>query len=811
VLALWLAALLVAAWAIVRTPFVADMSAFLPARPDARQQLLIEQLQSGSAARTLLIGLAGGSAGSAGDVERAAASKALATALRASGAVEQVHNGETAGFAEVGRWLFDNRYLLSPAGAPPHFGADGLRAAIDDTLSLLGTPAGAAIKPILERDPTGETRLIAEALLPANAPRSAEGVWMAREGAMPRALLLATVRAEGQDLDGQAAALDRIRTAFAALPQAKNLTLELSGAPLFAVDSRARIESAAHRLGLVATVLVAALLWWVFRSPLALGAALLPVASGVLVGIAAVALGFGQVHGVTLGFGATLIGEAVDYAIYYLIQARGARAAGGGHEAGWQVWLRSSWPTLRLGLFTSLAGFAALVVSGFPGLAQLGVFSCAGLVGAALTTRFVLPILRPEGLGASALSVVAAGSPRQRLGRIAGRVLAAMPRWRWPLLALGVLAAAGLAWKHEQLWRADLASLSPVPAEALALDAALRAELMPGEGGLIVVVSGPDLQATLERSEAATTALEALMDRGVLASVSSPTRWLPSERTQALRRAALPAGPALEAALAEATRGGPLPAARLKPFIDDVQAARTLPFVTHASLRGTAVAPLVDALLFERTSAPGWVAVLAVKAAPARADAPTAALARQLEGSLAAVPGAVVLDIKPELDRLYAHYLGQAQQQTALGALAVLLLIGAFLRSPRRLAAIVQPLALAVVLTLGGLALAQVALGILHLVGLLLVVAVGSNYALFFDMLQHTPPGAAVEASEHDDTLASLALANLTTVVSFGLIALSGIPALASIGIVVAPGALLALLLAAAFGQTRAGMGPQGV
>jgi predicted exporter len=116
-----------------------------------------------------------------------------------------------------------------------------------------------------------------------------------------------------------------------------------------------------------------------------------------------------------------------------------------------------------------------------------------------------------------------------------------------------------------------------------------------------------------------------------------------------------------------------------------------------------------------------------------------------------------------------------------------------------------------VVLTLGGLALAQVALGILHLVGLLLVVAVGSNYALFFDMLQHTPPGAAVEASEHDDTLASLALANLTTVVSFGLIALSGIPALASIGIVVAPGALLALLLAAAFGQTRAGMGPQGV
>jgi predicted exporter len=52
--------------------------------------------------------------------------------------------------------------------------------------------------------------------------------------------------------------------------------------------------------------------------------------------------------------------------------------------------------------------------------------------------------------------------------------------------------------------------------------------------------------------------------------------------------------------------------------------------------------------------------------------------------------------------------------------------------------------------------------------------------------------------------LASLLLANLTTVVSFGLLALSTIPALSAIGIVVAPGALLALLLSAAFVRVRA-------
>ena len=79
----------------------------------------------------------------------------------------------------------------------------------------------------------------------------------------------------------------------------------------------------------------------------------------------------------------------------------------------------------------------------------------------------------------------------------------------------------------------------------------------------------------------------------------------------------------------------------------------------------------------------------------------------------------------------------------------------------------------AVLLTMGLLALFNVQLGILHLVGLLLVVAVGSNYALFFDMLHH---GAPAGQGADPDTLASLLLANLTTVLSFGLIALSDIP-----------------------------------
>ena len=84
-------------------------------------------------------------------------------------------------------------------------------------------------------------------------------------------------------------------------------------------------------------------------------------------------------------------------------------------------------------------------------------------------------------------------------------------------------------------------------------------------------------------------------------------------------------------------------------------------------------------------------------------------------------------------------------------------------------------------------AAAGVSMSLLHLVGLLLVVAVGSNYALFFDRMGASP----------HRTLASLMLANATTVASFGILSLSHIPVLNAIGSTVALGALVTLAFAA--------------
>lgn len=792
VLLAWGLALAACLALIARTPLSTDLSAFLPASPDPAQRLLIEQIRSGTASRTLLIGIEGASGPT-----RSAASREVANALRRDAATfEQVANGDIAAFAALGSWLVEHRYLLSPAVDAQRFSTAGLRAAIDDTLMLLGTPAGAAVKPLLPRDPSGEMARLAESLIPAQAPRSEGGVWVSRRAG--RAVMLAVTRAEGSNLDAQAAAIDRVRSAFsqvqAALPGGSELRLVISGAPLFAVHSRSTIEAEARQLSIAGTLVVGLLLALAFASLRALVVGMLPVATGMATGIAAVAIVFGSVHAMTLGFGATLIGETVDYAIYYLIQARpggpgvAGPGTGQGSAPGWRRWLVDSWPTVRIGLLTSVCGFAALVFSGFPGLAQLGVFSIAGLIAAALTTRFVLPVLVPNGAPGRGL--------RQHMARIAGAIVHRLPRWRMAVALLAITAAGAIAWRGAGLWQSELAALSPVSAAAQALDADLRADLGASDARTIVVARGPDAQAALMAAERAGAALDKLVDGGRLAGYESPARWLPSVALQKTRQAALPDEATLRERLAQATAGGALRADRLQPFVADVQAARTMAPLDTGRIRDTPIAPLVSSMLMPSPDG-GWTALIPLQPlqpAPGTLAIDASAVRAALAGLEAA--GVQVIDIKHELDRLYAGYLREAFVQAAIGAAAVMLLLGLHLRSLRRLAAVLLPLALAVLITLGALAASGTAVGILHLVGLLLVVAVGSNYALFFDALQQ-------RAALDDDTLASLLLANATTVAAFGLIALSAMPALSAIGRVVAPGALLALLLAAAFAPRR--------
>ncbi|MDE2586302.1 MAG: MMPL family transporter, partial [Betaproteobacteria bacterium] len=389
-LLLWLAALAACLAIIGRAQFTADMSAFLPRSPTPQQQLLVDQLKQGVLSRTLLLGIEGG----ASAIARARLSQALVQRMEAGHDFVSVRNGDAAVLEKDRKILFSHRYLLSPAVTAAHFSVPGLHEAIGNSIDLLASPAGLLLKQLLPQDPTGELVTLLGDLgsnLDGSGPVLQGGVWASRDG--KRAILMAQTRAEGSDTDAQEQTLARLRADFGAAAAELGIAdahLLVSGAPVFSVDARETIRSDVTRFSLISTVGIVALLLLIYRSATALVLGLLPVVSGALAGVAAVSLGFGTVHGITIGFGTTLIGEAVDYTIYYFVQSQQPGASG---EADWR---NRFWPTIRLGVLTSVCGFASLLFSGFPGLAQLGLYSISGLIAAAAVTRFVLPQLLPR-------------------------------------------------------------------------------------------------------------------------------------------------------------------------------------------------------------------------------------------------------------------------------------------------------------------------------------------------------------------------------------------------------------------------------
>ena len=761
---IWLASVLACIAVISGTEISADLSAFLPRSPTPVQQVLVQQLREGVVSRLILVGIEGGA-----PPALAQTSKRLAAELRQQQEhFVAVNNGEESGLDKEREVLWRNRYLLSPAVDAGHFSSAALRAALEENLQLLASPAGVLVRRILPNDPSSELLRLVEQFEGQARPGTRDGVWFSPDG--KRALLVAQTRAAGYDIDAQQRAHALIQGAFANSTGsvAAGQTLLLSGPGVFAVTTRARIKDDALRFSVIASTLVAALLLALYRSPRVVLLGLLPVVSGALAGVAAVSLGFGAVHGITLGFGSTLIGEAVDYAIYLFTQITpGSTPADT---------LARIWPTLRLGLATSICGFGAMLLSGFPGLAQLGLFSIAGLIVAAAVARYVLPALLPPGF-----AVQTADGLAPRVNSVVRRA----PLLRYPLLLATVLAVIFLATQRGPLWSDELASLSPIAGSDRMLDEQLRRDIGAPDVRHLVVVNAADAEAALATSEKIAAILQQSVAQGRLAGFDSPAVYLPSLATQRARQAALPEAPALRENLREAQRGLPFRPDLFEPFLRDVAAARTQPLLDRASLHGTGFALKLDTLLVKRAGAGtmGWTAML-----PLRGVTDAGAIARDLAAR--ADKDVVLIDLKHESDALYQTYRREVMTYSVLGIVAIVLLLLASLRSPRRVLEVLSPLAAAVVITFALLVLMGNLLSIFHLVGLLLVVAIGSNYALFFER-------QAATAGDRERTIVSLLFANITTMLGFGLLAFSSVPVLHAIGSTVGIGAVLSLAFSA--------------
>ncbi|HYM47183.1 MAG TPA: MMPL family transporter, partial [Burkholderiaceae bacterium] len=235
--------------------------------------------------------------------------------------------------------------------------------------------------------------------------------------------------------------------------------------------------------------------------------------------------------------------------------------------------------------------------------------------------------------------------------------------------------------------------------------------------------------------------------------------------------------------LHQALRGLPFRAGLFEPFLRDAQSAKGAALLERDSLEGTNLALKVDSLLVQRSH--GWAAILPLRGVT-DVQAIGNALVQQRGTQI------VLLDLKSATDELFQTYRREALSHSLLGAAAIVVVLFIALRSPRRVFAVVAPLAAAVTVTFSVLLLSVGELSIFHLVGLLLVVAVGSNYSLFFERY-------GTSAEDRTRTIVSVLFATLSTVLGFGVLSFSKVPVLNALGSTVGMGAILSFVFSAVF------------
>ena len=747
-----------------RMQISSDLSLFLPQGASTEQRVLGETLRRGVQGKVMLAAISGGSLD-----ERIRVNQSLARALQKSGLFGLVNNGR-GGLPKSLRTLLDEyRYLLSPVMSAQLFSESGLRQALQARLADLASAQASIIKRRLPQDPLNAWLALLAQWAGERQLHSERGVYVSADGA--RSLMLLYPHAPSSDLDRQQQTVELIQQQFAQLA-GPDMKLLLTGPAAIAVETRNRIRDEARLLSAAASLMAIAFLFVAFRSWRAVFWGIVPLLSGVLAGMLAATLFFPKVHGITLAFGVTLLGIAVDYPMHVLSHLSDPR--GTTLER-----VRRIWPTLRLGAITTVIGFSALGFAGYGGLMQLGVFSVAGLAAAAATTRWLLPALLPADL----VLTPGLGWAQARLQVIAR----AAPRLH-PVVGLLVAGAVFVLWQAgPQRWQSDPAALTPLSQAARARDELLRADMNAPFANELLLVSGPNREAVMRHAEALMPALQRLKQTGLLKSYEMISQFLPSRRTQLQRQGWIPEKAELQTRLKKAARGLPFKPDLFAPFVDQAAQARGLRPLTTDDFKGL-LGERFNTLLFPFEDR--WVAPVV------------------LNGLTSLQPLASVLgargdidvrhvQVKREMIAMVSAYRDRGLAVFVVGALSIALVLWLGLRQLESTVRVLVTPVTVVLLTAASMwLLTPGGLTLFHLVALLLVMGLGIDYALFFNRLGQHP-------GEWHSTFPALWKSWLTTVLVFGSLALSSAPVLIALGLTVSIGVSLCFVVGAVLSRAE--------
>ncbi|MBW3696319.1 hypothetical protein EK599_11500 [Vibrio sp. T187] len=512
-------------------------------------------------------------------------------------------------------------------------------------------------------------------------------------------------------------------------------------------------KSEISTIGLGSLLGVIFLVLWVFRSALPLSLALLSISTGLLVALASTIAIFGQVHLFSLVFGASLIGVSIDYAFHFLTDRLAA-----GNQWNSRKGLQHIFIAITLGLITSLIGYLGLLIAPFPGLQQLALFSAIGLFAAYASVVCWYPLL--------------ARSPSQATRTLPGQSILTqwLSLWQRPKLAYGLpcaitlLSLIGLSQIH---YDDDIRQLQAMPKHLQDQEQVIAdlAGINNSQQMLLVTAESPE--SLLNKLSQASVELDILTKQQVISGHQSIDQYLPSQSQQAKHYQLIEQLYEQKGATLQSTLGW--------SNIPDLPAFA--PITIDEFLKSPVSKPMRFMWLDVNDHQFSSVVML-------KRIQDDAKFQQWLASPKAKDLGIVYLNKAKDISNLFGEYRVKIAELLSLALITIFALLSWRYGWKQSLKMILPSLiagiaALAITAALGS------SLNLFNLLGLILILGIGIDYTLFFS-----------EQNQGQSTLLAITLSAMTTLLSFGLLALSQTHAIHSFGITVLTGIFIAWLLA---------------
>jgi len=549
-----------------------------------------------------------------------------------------------------------------------------------------------------------------------------------------------------------------------AVPESEIIT---AGVILHAAAGGQQASSEMTTIGAGSLIGILLLMWLTFRSfkPIALIA--LSIAIGCLGALSVSWLLFGRLHLLTLVFGASLVGIAQDYAIYFLC----ARLGTSPHMNSRQL-LQRLLPGLALMLLAAVIGYLGMALTPFPGLRQMAVFSILGLVFAWLTVVFWFPaLIHPDSLRSTALADRYSHSiskwPQFRFNR-SGALL---------LVLFAVIAAVGLTRLQVS---DDIRALQNTPPHLLNDQIKLGKLLDTPTPAQFYLVRGDTAEIVLQREEQLKQQLQPSIDAKLISGVQAVSNWVPSQQQQQSDHALIaekllsPNGPlvAIASAIEENDQWQNQMRQRLL--------AQSRPLLPEAFIASPAGQPWRHLWLGKTDT--HYASIVAVRGLSDYRHLPVLA---GLAGNIDGVQWVdKVADISSVL-RYYRQYMSWALLAAYLTIFLVL-----SLRYRRAAWRALAPPLMATLATLTLFGLLGQPLQLFHVLACLLLLGLGVDYGIF---LQEPA------ARHRRFAWLTVGLSAISALLSFGLLALSSSPPLHAFGLTMLTGLALVWLISPCF------------